>query len=397
MSKSRPLRDYSDDADNYTNNHDAFAEGESAEYSAEYSSQYSAEYSQYGPAADGYAGYSGDYSAAYPAADDMNDSRALVATPAEGANLPSEQLAGETGPVVIPGTGLSMGNPFIKRRERPLTMRIAILTITACVIVTGLFAATPLTGSATGAVSSFEALSGVVVWHKQPGFFWYTAQAGDTPEGLAQRFNVQVGGIYEMNGLDSGQELAIGKSYKIPEDPSYGAGYRPPQVYTGGGAYGQTTFGNEWYNSFAGAPGPEAICGVDGHGSYLGYDFVGPNPGSSWVRGFSWYHDGVDIAAPQGNPIHAAQAGQVIWAGFDATNGFGWSVKINHCYHVSTLYGHMMRIIVKDGENVEAGQIIGYEGSTGWSTGPHLHISVMWNNVTINPMLFYSSVYAITH
>jgi len=139
------------------------------------------------------------------------------------------------------------------------------------------------------------------------------------------------------------------------------------------------------------------VCSPNGRSNDLGYDLQSPNWGSQWVRGFSWYHNGNDIAAPQGNPIHASQAGQVIWAGYDATNGFGWSVVINHCNHLSTLYGHMMSITVHAGESVDVGQVAGYEGMTGWATGPHLHFSVLWDNVMIDPMSFFKDVYHLTH
>lgn len=308
----------------------------------------------------------------------------------------------KTAPVLIPGGGVSMGELFLKRRERPLTMRIAVITLLAVVIVTGLVSVTPLGAAAQPSVSSFEALSGAVVLGSQPGFFWYTARWNDTPEALAKEFNVQVGGIFQMNGLCPGQELQIGKQYKIPTNSQYGSNYESNVASCGGrnpaGYYGQTVFGTEWYNSYAGTPTEEGRCS-SAYGAYRDFKFISPNWNSSWVRGFSFFHDGVDIAAAQGNPIHAVQDGQVIWAGYDGTNGFGWSVVINHCNHVSSLYGHMMSLApgLKAGDNVSQGDVIGYEGSTGWSTGPHLHISVDWNNVPIDPMLFYQDVYHITH
>ena len=106
----------------------------------------------------------------------------------------------------------------------------------------------------------------------------------------------------------------------------------------------------------------------------------------------------MDLSGPLGNPIYAAQAGQVIWAGWDGTNGFGWSVVINHCNHLSTLYGHMEKIVVSARQNVKAGQVVGYEGATGWATGPHLHFSVLVDNQFVDPMPYFNySVCAITH
>ena len=134
-----------------------------------------------------------------------------------------------------------------------------------------------------------------------------------------------------------------------------------------------------------------------GNGSPAGYQLKSPNWGAYWVRGFTWYHNGVDLAANEGNPIHAAQSGQVIWAGWDV-GGLGWSVKINHCNHVSTVYGHMEKLEVTVGQIVLVGDVIGLEGSTGWSTGPHLHFMVEWNNEPIDPMSYYNyNEFTITH
>jgi murein DD-endopeptidase MepM/ murein hydrolase activator NlpD len=95
-------------------------------------------------------------------------------------------------------------------------------------------------------------------------------------------------------------------------------------------------------------------------------------------------HTGIDLAGPYGTPIMAADNGQVIWVGWD-WSGLGWAVKINHGYYIATINGHMDHFIVKVGQNVNKGQVIGYEGSTGASTGPHLHFMVIVNNIWVDP------------
>lgn len=95
-------------------------------------------------------------------------------------------------------------------------------------------------------------------------------------------------------------------------------------------------------------------------------------------------HTGIDLAAPYGTPVMAADNGQVIWTGWD-WSGLGWAVKINHGDYIATIYGHLDHFIVKVGQNVTVGQVIGYEGSTGASTGPHLHFMVLVHNIWVNP------------
>lgn len=95
-------------------------------------------------------------------------------------------------------------------------------------------------------------------------------------------------------------------------------------------------------------------------------------------------HTGIDLATAYGSPVMAADSGQVIWTGWD-TSGLGWAVEINHGHYISTIYGHMARFIVKVGQNVTKGQTVGYEGSTGASTGPHLHFMVLIKNVWVDP------------
>lgn len=94
-------------------------------------------------------------------------------------------------------------------------------------------------------------------------------------------------------------------------------------------------------------------------------------------------HKGIDIGAPYGTPIHAAIDGVVAFAGRSA--GYGNFVKLTHGGGLATGYGHMSRIAVNPGTRVAQGQIIGYVGSTGMSTGPHLHYELWRNGTSINP------------
>lgn len=96
------------------------------------------------------------------------------------------------------------------------------------------------------------------------------------------------------------------------------------------------------------------------------------------------FHNGVDLANVQGTPIYAAKSGTVTVATYNGV--YGYYVQINHGDGFSSLYGHLTHYIVSVGQKVSAGQVIGYMGSTGWSTGPHLHFTIYYNGNTVNPM-----------
>ncbi len=99
-------------------------------------------------------------------------------------------------------------------------------------------------------------------------------------------------------------------------------------------------------------------------------------------------HGGTDIAAPQGTPILAAADGTVVAATWH--NGYGYYVKIKHNNTYSTLYGHCSELHVSTGQKVKQGQLIAKVGSTGYSTGPHLHYEVIQNGVRVNALSFYN-------
>jgi murein DD-endopeptidase MepM/ murein hydrolase activator NlpD len=94
-------------------------------------------------------------------------------------------------------------------------------------------------------------------------------------------------------------------------------------------------------------------------------------------------HPGIDLHASYGDPIHACRAGTIVSAGW--MGGYGNATVIDHGGGMATLYGHQSQIVVSEGQHVNAGDVIGYIGSTGFSTGPHLHFEVRINGNTVDP------------
>ncbi len=110
------------------------------------------------------------------------------------------------------------------------------------------------------------------------------------------------------------------------------------------------------------------------------------------------FHTGLDIGAPLGSPVFAARSGTVIFAG--RNGGYGNEIMIKHANNYETLYGHLSQIDVYVGEHVEKGDFIGRVGSTGFSTGPHLHFEIRRYGRTYDPLIFlpkkdYLDAYAV--
>ena len=104
------------------------------------------------------------------------------------------------------------------------------------------------------------------------------------------------------------------------------------------------------------------------------------------ILGYARMHNGVDMAAPKGTPVYAAKSGRVTAAGWEGQ--MGNYVSINHGDGFASIYMHMTHFIVSAGSYVNAGQVIGYVGSTGLSTGPHLHFGISYNGTYVNPMAY---------
>lgn len=112
-------------------------------------------------------------------------------------------------------------------------------------------------------------------------------------------------------------------------------------------------------------------------------------------NGNSRFHGGIDIAAPEGSPVYTPDAGTVVFSG--SYGGYGNVVVIQHPGSLYTVYGHNSYLMATYGQKVKAGQMIALVGSTGRSTGPHLHFEVRQGNAYVNPLDYLNYLSQIGH
>ncbi len=192
----------------------------------------------------------------------------------------------------------------------------------------------------------------------------HKVQKGDSVESIAKKYDSSSQAVVDFPfntfANDETFELAVGQIVIVPD------GVKPlPQQATAIARIKQIT--------------PDA-------GSVVASgNFVWPNHGVI-TQYYAWYHPGIDIANPGLPPIYAADSGKVIVAGWPDNSGYGNRVVIDHGNGMKTLYAHLSQIYVVPGQTVVRGSVIGKEGSTGRSTGPHLHFEVYQNGVRINPL-----------
>ena len=182
----------------------------------------------------------------------------------------------------------------------------------------------------------------------------HNVSSGDTLESLSAKYHVALEDILDINDLDS-DVLSAGQSLFIP-----GAKLDSRSLQKAMGELFSWPIKASWRMSSAFGPRSDPISGA------------------------ASYHTGIDMACPQGTSIKAAMSGTVAYASW--SNVFGNYVIIKHIDGYQTLYGHMHKIKVKQGQFVSQGQEIGLVGSTGYSTGPHLHFTVYKNGKLVNPM-----------
>jgi LysM repeat protein len=182
----------------------------------------------------------------------------------------------------------------------------------------------------------------------------YTADVGDTLWQIAHIYSVDIAVIMAANGK-SNENLSIGEKIFIPGGKKTKEQERSLRTET---------------------PASRASSNR----------FIWPTQGevtSGFGRRWGANHDGLDLANDIGTPIRAARSGRVTYAGW--AKGYGRLVIIAHDQEYITLYGHLSKFIVDNGDYVTTGQNIAYMGNTGNSTGPHLHFEVRKNGTPINP------------
>lgn len=187
----------------------------------------------------------------------------------------------------------------------------------------------------------------------------HTVAKGETLKSLAAKFGADATEIAQYNGLDPAALLAVGSTLIIP-----GGEFTSPEPSKLRPAKPSNRHGI--HEPYLGGGGP----------AQPGY-YVNPLPGAALTQGLHGWN-AVDIGAARGTPIHAAADGRVIIARANGAwnGGYGNYVVVTHDNGTQTLYAHMSRVAAYAGEEVSAGQVIGYVGSTGMSTGAHLHFEV---------------------
>jgi len=198
----------------------------------------------------------------------------------------------------------------------------------------------------------------------------YTVKSGDTVGRIAMQFGVEENSIFQYNNIKSANGLVIGQTIIIP------GGKKISDTVAVVKATPITKINN-------------AVAVIEKlvnpkQGTESGTRLLWPTEGHRITQYYSWRHTAVDIANKVGTPLYAADSGTVEFAGW--SNGYGNNVVINHGNGMKTRYAHASKLFVKVGEKVTRGEQIAAMGSTGWSTGPHIHFEVMVNGVKLNPL-----------
>ncbi len=218
---------------------------------------------------------------------------------------------------------------------------------------------------------------------------YHTVVGNQTIQDIANRYGVDPYAIIDcdyndLRDMTPESVLEDGTRVVVPGGEGERADWTwTPPVYREAPSSG-TGSSNAGMISFA--PGEPGSCGWVRNEWGRGVFDLPMAPGSYTItRGFAWWHTGIDMAAPEGTPVYAADSGVVIFAGWNSW-GYGYSIVISHGVW-TTLYGHLSRIYVRCGQHVNAGQAIGAVGSTGNSSGPHLHFETRYNDVPQDPTL----------
>ncbi len=196
----------------------------------------------------------------------------------------------------------------------------------------------------------------------------YTVKKGDTLARIAQTYDVELEKILSCNTL--GNSLTIGQKIVVPgakKITTNVASNRPASSGQSGISVIKDLIKNPTVNT-------------------SGNKMAWPTAGTRITQYFSWRHNGIDIANKIGTPIYAADSGTVIISQGGYNGGYGNTIVIDHGGGKRTRYGHASKLFVKVGDEVEKGEHIAAMGSTGRSTGSHLHFEVLINGTRYNPL-----------
>lgn len=198
---------------------------------------------------------------------------------------------------------------------------------------------------------------------------------GENLTNIAKKYQANVDKIIVFNNLTNISDIKSGDVIFIPEGikpTKVVSSYKAPAVSSKPKTKAENIFSDE------DLPSASDLS--------INTKFLWPLLSHRITQYFSWRHTGLDIGDKVGNPIYATDDGKVERSGW--SKGYGYNVVINHGNGLQTLYGHASQLLVKDGETVSRGQVIALIGSTGWSTGPHLHLEVRVNGVRKNPISY---------
>ncbi|KKR48549.1 MAG: Peptidase M23 [Candidatus Magasanikbacteria bacterium GW2011_GWC2_40_17] len=192
----------------------------------------------------------------------------------------------------------------------------------------------------------------------------HTIKKGDTIQKIAATYKVDGQKILDFNALGEGS-LPVGEKIIIPEGRLPAA----PVFFKPASQPAQTSTAK-----------PSSLRGA-------GSGMLWPTTARRITQYFSWRHNGIDIGISIGTPIYASDDGVIEKSGWN-TGGYGYMILINHGNGIKTRYGHNSKLFVSAGEDVRKGDVIALSGSTGRSTGPHLHFEVIVGGVRVNPFLY---------
>ncbi|MDR0496539.1 MAG: M23 family metallopeptidase [Treponema sp.] len=242
-------------------------------------------------------------------------------------------------------------------------------------------------------------LTEVFAWHN------YKVQKGDSVSKIAAAFSVSMDAIIASNGITNARTLKEGEVLRIPNMDGIPYTVKKGDSLSGisqsnGVPLEAILDANDLQSDTISAGTilfiPGARMNREDLRLALGELFIYPVRGARLSSPFGWrndpftgvrrHHAAVDLSAPQGTPVRAAMEGKISALGFE--NTYGNYIIVSHPGGYQTMYAHLHSVLVKKGDSVAQGSQIGTVGSTGYSTGPHLHFAIFRNSRAVNPLDF---------